>query len=166
VRTYYYPLSLFVLAACVPQQNAALDLANDLKNNVYHTTTKVKEWAMTPPMDERAPQPIQDSYCYYTLQDILCYRQPMPGWEYRLVGYQGTDAAPPAPAVMQPLPLQAEETSALPVNRVANAKPVFVTPPPEVKETQKEGTDTTAGTPATPDITHQQLPNPALAPQL
>lgn len=153
------------MAACVPQQQAATRLANDLKDNVYHTSAKVKEWANTPPPADRPPLPVKSSYCYHVLQDILCYRQAMPGYESRLVGYQGTDALPPMPVVTQLMPVPKQEVSIQPANRAANAQPVFVSLPPTVKDIRKEDPNATIGN-LTPDPEHEQLPDPASAPQL
>lgn len=53
----------------------------------------------------------QARYCYHTYQDIICYAQPLPGEEYRLVAYQSaagktgyTLPPPPAGMTLPPLP--------------------------------------------------------------
>jgi hypothetical protein len=102
------------------------NLGGAAKEGVYHGMDSVADW-MRPAPPPKPPQAIAASYCYRTYQDILCYRQPMPGWEFRLVGYQGTYAKAPPPAIMEPLPVQAEAKPA--ADRTASAQPVFTTTP-------------------------------------
>ncbi|MDE3015497.1 MAG: hypothetical protein KGI29_01035 [Pseudomonadota bacterium] len=138
--------------------NHVNNLGTAAKEGIYHGMDSFADW-MRPPPPPPPPKVIASSYCYRTYQDILCYRQPMPGWEYRLVGYQGTYAAPPPPAFMQPLPVQAAMANSSSA-RVADAKPVFTDmPPPENEVTKPDDTGTA-------DPTHEMLPNPALVPQL
>jgi hypothetical protein len=158
VTFYAMPVLVLSLAGCGPAQQTGTQLANDFKDNMYKTSEKVKEWAMTPP-PKPAPLPVPDSYCYHVLQDILCYRQPMPGWEHRLVGYQGTDAREPAFVMTEPLPVHTTETRLPPGTRESSVIPVFIAPPPEIKTVAKSGDDAAVAS-------HEQLPDPALAPQL
>jgi hypothetical protein len=141
----------------------------DFRKNLWRGTRELRDWLLTPPPPE-VPTPVRTSYCYSAFQDVLCYRQPVPGWEHRLVAYQGTNAAPPPVAVTQELKSHASSDQMLPQNRVANAKPVFVTIPPEVKGTESAKADAAATPPAAAeavvDPAHETLPNPALAPQL
>jgi len=156
-------LYIALLSGCVPAVDSAKTLATDLKDNVYTTTAKVKDWAMTPPV---VPQPheITNSYCYYVLQDILCYHQPMPGLESRLVAYQGTHAQPPAPYTMELLPKREAAAGNTPPDYAANAKPVFSTPPAAPKNAAKPSDPTSP--PAVADPTREVLPDPATSPQL
>ena len=150
-----------LLAGCAPDVQIAKSLATSLKDNVYETTYRVKDWAMTPPPKRGEPLQVADSYCYRALQDILCYSQPMNGWENRLVAYQGTNAKPPAPPRMQLLAKSKDDDSSLPVNRVAGSKPVFTTLPALPKEGEKNAD------PLQPtDSSHEILPDPSLAPEL
>lgn len=143
-----------------PAQRTAEGYADTFRDNVKKTANKVQEWWFTP-LPSTEPLPVRASYCYKAQTDVLCYREPMPGWEHRLVAYQGTGAeAPPAPS-MELLPKQTGDTSKLAENRVASTKPVFVEPPPEPKEAPKD-----AGSPAVEDKSHESLPDPATSPQL
>lgn len=160
MRYPFVIIAALSVSACVPAEYTADKMANDLKDNVYHTSDRIQQWAMTPPVDERAPKAIPASYCYTVLQDVVCYRQPMPGWENRLVAYQGTAAQPPQPAIMQPMPIKQTDLSSLPANRAVNAKPVFVSIPADIKETDKDKESQEVIT------THEQVIDPALAPQL
>lgn len=160
VKYYSVLASLLLLTGC-PAADAAKDLANDTKDSIYETSYQIKDWAMTPPAPPKPPLEVADTYCYRVLQDILCHRQPMPGWEDRLVGYQGTHATSPTPAQMELLAKRKDDPSILPANRVANAKPVFTSLPPLPKETEKS----TESAPAV-DSSHEILPDPALAPEL
>ena len=151
------------LAACsAPSQHAGEQLATDLRDNIYNTSERIQKWVMTKPVKPQ-PQPVAATYCYSAYQDILCYRAPMPGWEDRLVAYQGTNAMPPAPAMMQTLPsIQATDVTKIPTKRIASAKPVYVTMP-EGKSLKRSSDDNSG---MAPDAAHEQLPNPANSPQL
>jgi len=166
INSGYNQAAPVVKAAAVEAGGHAGNLGSATKDRFYDTTDHIASWLR--PNVPKPPLPIAASYCYHVYQDILCYRQPMPGWENRLAGYQPLNAPPPAPAMMQPLPVHAADASHLPANRVAGSKPVFVDLPlPPANEADK-----TADAPATPaaaaasDATHEQLPDPALAPQL
>lgn len=115
------------------------------------------------PMPKEVPKPVTSSYCYHTLQDILCYRMPMPGWENRLVAYQGTDAPPPPPATMELMAKGAVVAAPLPQARAAEAKPIFAEVPADPTVKNK---NSTSDVPAVVDASHEQLPDPTLAPQL
>lgn len=141
-------------------ESTALRVAGIVRDNVKVTARKVKDWWTYEP-DARPPRSVPDSYCYRTQGDVLCYRSPMPGWEHRLVGYQGTFAEPPPPPIMQPLPTAVVDESKLPANRVANAQPVFVEMPLEAKEEPKTAEDLQA-----PENVRETIEDPALAPQL
>jgi hypothetical protein len=146
------------IAACTP----ATQLTQDAKDAAYESADRAKDfgkWLITPP-EKPQPNAIAASYCYNVMQDILCYRQPLPGGEFRLAGYQGTGAEAPPPAIMRPLPLRDTDMSKVPVNRVAGAQPVFVNIPDAVKEDKDKASITPQ------EISREPLPDPALAPQL
>lgn len=151
------------LAGCAPAQYTAEKWANDLRDNIHVTSDRIEKWATTPPPGPGPRHAIAPSYCYHVLQDILCYRQPMPGWEHRLAGYQGTGAPAPPPAMMEPLAMRdSTKTAPQAASKVASAQPVFVNMPTGIAAAEKE--------PESPeqavDPSHEQLPDPALAPQL
>lgn len=155
-------------AGIVAERNASeavahtYNLEQSIKANFYHNVDRIADWIR--PDVPKPPQPVAASYCYSALQDILCYRAPMPGWEHRLIAYQGTGAPPPVPSTMKLLPVHVVDNTMLPETRAANAKPVFAKPPEELK-TEKTEESTSVNTGAV-DATHEQLPDPALAPQL
>jgi len=109
------------------------NLADAAREDTYASIDHIAGWMR--PKKVKPNLPVEASYCYSAYQDILCYRSPMPGWEYRLVSYQGTDAAPPPAAMMQPMPKQQADAGMAPEKRVASTKPVFekIPPPPESK---------------------------------
>jgi hypothetical protein len=140
----------------------SMRIANNVRDQVKTTSMKLREWWLTPPENE-IPRPVPPSYCYRVMQDILCYRDPMPGQTHMLVGYQGDDVAPPPLAQTKALPasrVQKQAASTTGAARVANAKPVFVSIPTQAKE------DTDGTLSATPQVGSEPLPDPALSPQL
>ena len=136
-------------------------VAGDLRDNVKQTNEHIRDWLITPlPSKEKQPMPAR--YCYKVLQDILCYRAPMQGWENKLVGYQGKDAAPPPAATMQLLPLRDNNVAnTKPLNNAPVSKPVFVGIPSAIKEVKN--TEVNA---ASIDSAHETLPDSPLSPQL
>jgi hypothetical protein len=138
-------------------------VANGLRDNIKRTANSMRKWWIEP-LPEKKRHAVASSYCYSAYQDIMCYPQPMPGWEHRLVGYQGTHAAPPPVATMQLLPARSADEKHLPQNRVAAAQPIFKEMPEENKSEDK-GT-VTPGEPPLAEAAHETLPDPALAPQL
>lgn len=136
-------------------------VGDNVKDSIYETKDQLKEWIFTPPKKKGEPLPIASRYCYKAQTDILCYRQPMPGWEGRLVAYQGTDALPPPPPVMELMPKATKDSRQLPENRVATAKPVFAEPPKEEKKEAKDPNE-----PELPNSLNEQLPDPSQSPQL
>lgn len=135
-------------------------VASNVRDSLKRTGHKLRKWWLTPLPEDPAPRAVAASYCYHVLQDIVCYRQPMPGWEHRLAGYQGTNAEPPPPAMMKVLPLRTANPTKAVENRIANAKPVFVGVPPDEKKSDAEEQ------PLSVDPANEHLPDPALAPQL
>lgn len=134
-------------------------VANNIRDNIKATADHVEEWWNYEP-EVKYPNPVPNTYCYRSYGDVLCYRAPMPGWEHRLVGYQGTYADAPPPPMMEPLPGKSGEKM-LPANRVAAAQPVFLEMPEEIKE-EKKIED--LAEPAPENL--REVSDPALAPQL
>lgn len=153
---------LLPLAACsAPAQQTAERLTTNLRDNFYETTQRLEKIITEKPQKPQ-PKSVAASYCYNVYQDILCYRAPMPGWENRLAGYQGTNAQPPTPAVMQPMPVQVAPVEKVATTRVASAKPIYAKmPAPKSKVTANSGAMGGA-----PDASQEQLPDPAMSPQL
>ena len=141
-------------------ESGATSTATIVRDKVKVTGERLRSWLITPTPIKK-PNSIAASYCYRAQTDVLCYRQPVPGWEGRLLAFQGTDVTPPAPAQTQPLPKRVADASTLPENKVASAKPVFKELPPPPKEEEKDPN-------AMPvfDAAHEQLPNPLRSPQL
>ena len=137
-------------------------VANNVRDSIKRTGEHMRKWWLTPLPPEPEPNPVPIRYCYRVLQDILCYRDQMPGWENKLVGYQGQGAAPPIPATTKVIPLRADNPAALPETRAANAKPVITGILMENKETK----DKNSSQPQTIDTTHENLPDTPLSPQL
>ncbi len=138
-------------------------MANNVRDSIKRTNDRLREWWLTP-LPSNAKKSTPTRYCYKVLQDILCYRQQMTGWENKLVGYQGTNAEPPTPATMKPLPLRSDDKNSFPENRAASAKPVFSSMPKDDNDIKNAMTPSTE--PVTIDAAHEILPDPALAPQL
>lgn len=138
-------------------------MANNVRDSIKRTNDRLRDWWLTPlPKDIKKTIPTR--YCYKVLQDILCYREQMAGWENRLVGYQGTSAEPPTPATMKLLPQRADNPEKLPANVAAKATPVFAAIPENTKESKDSSIPTNE--PVTIDSMHEILPDPAIVPQL
>lgn len=137
-------------------------VGNFVKKDVYEATGKFYDWVLTPP-PKKLPNPVPSSYCYRSFQDVLCYRQPMPGWEHRLVGYQGTGAAPPKPTITKLLPTRAAEPKPDPVARVEAMAPVFKEPPKQEKSDELSSTDDLTDL---QDPSKQAIPTPITSPHL
>ncbi|MFW0777352.1 MAG: hypothetical protein ACN2B6_06505 [Rickettsiales bacterium] len=135
-------------------------IADNVRDQVKKTNRKVRDWWLTP-MPEKHDTPIANSYCYKALQDVLCYRQPVPGWEHRLAGYQGTYAKTPPAVQTEPLPTINMDGREHVANRIAAAKPVFKETPKE-EEVKPETTEEILNA----DPANEVLPNPMLSPQL
>lgn len=120
---------------------------------------KLANQANQPHTPEKQPMPTR--YCYRVLQDILCYRDQMKGWEAKLVGYQGKDAAPPVASSMQPIPLRTEEANSGKASKEEKAKPIFVNMPTDPKETKGSNTES-----MTVEGAHETLTDSPLGPQL
>lgn len=143
--------------------NNATRVANNVRDQIKRTGEHVRNWWITP-LPSNARQPLPPRYCYRVLQDILCYRAQMPGWEDKLVAYQGDGAAPPTPPTMRLMPLRTDSKSISPEKRIENVKPVFVSIPPEVKE--EKGQDQPATTSGTLDPAYDTIQDSVMSPQL
>ena len=142
-------------------ESRATAIASTVRDKAKVTGEKLRTWLITPAPSKKPDQSIASSYCYRSQADVLCYRQPMAGWENRLVAFQGTNAPSPLPAQTQPLPKRVADASILPANKAANAKPVFKELPPPPKAEVKD-----PDAPPVFDASHEQLPNPSHLPQL
>ena len=142
-------------------EKSGTSVANQVRENVKTTGEQLRSWLITPNPPKKPNNAIVASYCYRALTDVLCYRQPVPGWEGRLIAYQGTNAEPPASAQTQPLPKRIADASLLPENKAANAKPVFKELPPPPPQEEKNSNELPVF-----DASHEQLPNPTHSPQL
>lgn len=142
----------------------ATRVADNVRDGIKRTGEHVRDWWITP-LPSKAKQPMPIRYCYRVLQDILCYRQQMPGWENKLVAFQGAGAAEPNPATMKLLPLRsdADSTNIPAEKRVEDMKPVFVSMPEEVKES-KSPTPTSGATIVDP--AYEVIQDSVLSPQL
>ncbi len=137
------------------------DVASTARDNIAKTGERMRKWLIEPRPAPKPDNSIASAYCYHAQTDVLCYRQPMVGWENRLVAYQGTNAVSPDPAQTKPLPKRELVVEVSPEHKVANAKPVFtelpVPPKPEEKNSDQA---------PVLDASHEQLPNPSMSPQL
>ncbi|MEZ5691118.1 MAG: hypothetical protein R3D71_05590 [Rickettsiales bacterium] len=137
----------------------AIRVANNVRDGIKRTGEKVREWWITP-LPKKVEKPVPTRYCYRVLQDILCYRNQMPGWESKLVGYQGNNAMPPREAQMTMMSLR-EERLTLPIEeRIAEAKPevVIKDKKPDDKLIKKNMSTT--------NIPSETLPDPIISPQI
>lgn len=141
---------------------SSMRIADNVRDSIKRTGEHVRDWWITP-LPSKEPRPLPPRYCYRVLQDILCYRAQRPGWEDKLVAYQGDGAAPPTPATMKLLPLRNDNNSLSPEKRAENAKPVFVSIPPEVKE---EDNKNSSANPTTIDPAYETIQDSVLSPQL
>lgn len=114
----------------------------DADKGVRNTTDKLREIFTYQPKKKEL-KPIPSSYCYRTLLDIICYSEPLPGADDRLVAYQGTvlQQPPPPPKPVMPIsrPQQTAGASGAaapnvpPPDVLPKLTPVYVVAPPEVK---------------------------------
>lgn len=153
---------LVITCACTPAAETGKFLADNLKDSMYETAYAIDDWANTPPKGKGELKPMAHRYCYKVQTDILCYRQPMPGMETQLVGYQGQDAPTPPAATMRLMPKSALNESVKPQNRVLTAKPVIEKLPeaaPAINTHSEEGE-------VNIDSSNETLPDPTSSPQL
>lgn len=139
----------------------SMRVADNVRDSIKRTGERMREWWITPlPNPQKHAMPVR--YCYRVMQDILCYRDQMPGWENKLVAYQGDGAAPPTPATMKLMPLRADNT--VPSGKkLDNLKPVFVSIPTEVKEQKDQAAP---ANPAAIEPAYETIQDSVLSPQL
>lgn len=142
-------------------ENTAGRVANLVRDNVQASLRHFKNWWDEGAVTYGPPKVVPSTYCYRAQGDALCYGQPVPGWEHRLIGYQGTDAAPPPPVVTERLPSQAADNRSTAAARISVAAPVFIEMPPETKEAPKADIP-----PEAPENVHETITDPTLSPQL
>lgn len=137
-------------------------VADNVRDSVKRTSMKLRQWWLTP-LPEEMPPSVPPSYCYQVLQDIMCYRAPMPGMEHKLVGYQGDAALPPARSQTLALPSKQMNRSNTLMSgkaRVEAARPVFRNMPQASEDSAHDIAD------VLPELGNEPLPDPALSPQL
>jgi hypothetical protein len=115
------------LAACTSAQEPASQALDTVGNETGASYNKMRGYLDLGPRPKpvQSKDVVQPRYCYHTYEDIICYSQPLPGEEYRLVAFQSASGKtgytlPPAPTnvVMPPLP---------------PPKPTTIGPPPPAK---------------------------------
>lgn len=142
-------------------ENFGIRVADLARDNVQASLRHFKNWWDEGALEHAPPNPVPPSYCYRAQGDVMCYGQLMPGWEHRLVGYQGTDAAPPPPVVTELLPTQASGERTQTAGRISAAAPVFQEIPEVMKEAPKTDIE-----PEAPENVHETIADPTLSPQL
>jgi len=120
-------LFVALLGACTqPQKDDASQALDAAGNETSASMDKMRNYfeighkPKTP-----TGQPAQPRYCYKTYEDVICYDKPIPGEEYRMVGFQTPDGK--VGYVMNPAPVPAGGEDLPPL------KKVDVPSPPEVK---------------------------------
>jgi hypothetical protein len=93
------------LAACTKAQDTSTQALDTVGNETSASYNKMRDALDLNDKPKPRPKKIaQPRYCYKTYEDIICYARPLPGEEYRLVGYQsstgkaGYTLPPTAPA--------------------------------------------------------------------
>lgn len=147
------------------QNNAekhSMRVLNNVRDQTKKTAMKMREWWLTP-LPEPVYPALKPSYCYKVFQDITCYRQPVPGKEHQLVGYQGDGVtnSPVAQTLALPTVEKEKQLVGTPEARAKTARPVFVTPPTAIKENKSGSAADEAAA-----LGNEPLPNPLLSPQL
>lgn len=78
-----------LLAACASVQENSKRAGRNLNEGVLALRQKMIDYTEPSRRTKPAPPPpLQSAYCYKTQADVLCYRDPLPGQEGRLIGYQ------------------------------------------------------------------------------
>lgn len=138
---YYFAVALFALSACGEMQENIYRAQTEVQKEASVTLDKVQGYLQVPKYKKASPKEPPPSYCYRTGGDILCYKQPLPGQEDRLVGYQSTiapealvaskakvrEVKPMPPRVVKPVPASA------PAPAAKQSDTVFVDMAPQVK---------------------------------
>ena len=115
-----------LLGACTKAQDStsqALDTAGTETSASYDKMRNYLDVGHKPkPVPVKGAQP---RYCYHTYEDIICYSKPLPGEEYRLVGFQNS-----AGKTGYTLP---QETAPEDADPLPPLKSLDVGPPPAIK---------------------------------
>lgn len=119
-------LLALLLPACTSMAEGGEKAAHDSTAAFFETREKLKEMFTYHPKPKEL-KPVPTRYCYRVMQDIMCYADPQPGAEGRLVAYQGAVEVP-IEAADKPAPLARSVAPDQPI------QPIFVMPPPAVKE--------------------------------
>lgn len=143
---YYLAFSVLALTACGAVQENVYRVQEETRKEAYTVVGKIQDYLAPPNYHKPNPQEPPPSYCYHTAVDILCYNQPLPGQEERLVGYQGIHPSvlvAPSPAAQRHEPPRAptkvihhtEVKETAPSGKVVRKqeKTVFVDMAPQVK---------------------------------
>lgn len=86
-RFFSLALAMMVLSSCAAAQQSGMRARDNTQDELNYLSNRVKGY-FQPYKPPPPPLPIASSYCYRTMADIVCYRDPQPGAESRLVGYQ------------------------------------------------------------------------------
>ncbi len=81
-------ITLF-LTACNQMRDISKEVS-DLGNDITRFGQDVSAILNGQPTSDKQPanKPAATSYCYKAQADVLCYNSPLPGQEFRMVGYQ------------------------------------------------------------------------------
>lgn len=141
-------LALGVVVACAPAERDYNRASGNAKSEWNTLKQRWKGYLMPYEAKEVAAPVIPSSYCYKAMQDVVCYKDPQPGMESRLVGYQEP------PLIQQPIDVNASAngqvtSSAAPVGAVAST-PGTIAPPTSVAVHAVPGTADSAAIPGKP----------------
>ncbi len=76
--------------ACTKVQDTTSSALDTVGNETSASWNELRD-IMDVPSKSKKPPPKdipQQRYCYHTYEDIICYSKPLPGEEFRMVGYQ------------------------------------------------------------------------------
>ena len=121
------------LAACQQTQDTATNAYGTVGDQTGKSYDKIGEIIGLKKPPPPKTQPAETRYCYKTYNDIICYNRPLPGEEYRLVGYQQANGK--TGYVMEPNHV----TDVISTGTVKPLPSVTVGPPPPVKGTTDSG---------------------------
>jgi hypothetical protein len=110
--------------ACTPVAESSKKAGEHVKNNAFALRDHFKDLVTFQPKPKQK-KPIEPTYCYRVMQDIMCYREPMAGAEGRLVAYQGPgEEAVPQDQAGAAQRREQDYAMAVPVTPVAEARTV------------------------------------------
>lgn len=82
-------LLCLTLGACTATEHNIQKFNQVFKKNHKAANDALVSFFGPDPVTQMPPPPaVESAYCYKTSADVLCYRQPLPGQESRLVAYQ------------------------------------------------------------------------------